>query len=87
MRSTDGTNTAAFLHSTVQKEAVFPVNENVPEPEGSGLTGGDNLLRKEQELLAKARETAQRITERVRKTLTDTEGHESLPTEEKPPLS
>lgn len=64
-----------------------PVGENGPEPERSGPTGEADLLRKEQELLAKVRETAQRIAERVRKALGDTDSHDSLPTEEKPPLA
>jgi hypothetical protein len=41
---------------------------------------------REQELLARVRELAQDIVERVNKALGDTSAHASLPTEEKPSL-
>lgn len=66
---------------------VPPVNENTPELPCFELSHQSELLRKERELLAKARETAQRIVRRVRKTLEDTGSHQSLPTEENPPLA
>ena len=59
------------------------------KPMGQGSSDqleGDALLRKEQEVLGRARVIAQRITARVEKTLKDTESHSSLPTEENPPL-
>ena len=64
-----------------------PPDENGTEPACSDHTGADDLSFKEQELLAKARDVAQRITARVRKVLEDTDTHQSLPTEEKPPLA
>jgi hypothetical protein len=47
----------------------------------------DDLVSAKQELLARAREVAQQITERVAKALAETDGHPALPTEENPPLS
>jgi hypothetical protein len=66
---------------------MLPADENGPEHAYSDHIGGDDLSFKEQELLAKARDVAQRITARVRKVLEDTDTHQSLPTEEKPPLA
>lgn len=57
-----------------------------PEQGRSDRIGGDDLFAKEQELLAKVREVAQQIVERVNKALADTDTHASLPTEEKPAL-
>ncbi len=64
-----------------------PADENGPKSASSDGTGGDALSAREQELLAKARDVAQRITARVRKVLEDTDAHQSLPTDEKPPLA
>lgn len=64
-----------------------PADENGPMRACSDHTGGDDLSFKEQELLAKARDVARRITARVRKVLEDTDAHQSLPTEEKHPLA
>jgi hypothetical protein len=64
-----------------------PADENGQTPESSDHTGGDDLSFKEQELLAKARDVARRITARVHKALEDTDARRSLPAEEKPPLA
>lgn len=56
-----------------------PADENGREPACSDHTGGDDLSFKEQELLAKARDVARRITARVRKALEDTDVHQPLP--------
>jgi hypothetical protein len=64
-----------------------PADENGQSPECSDHTGGGDLFFKERELLEKTRDVAQRITERVRKTLEDTADHRSLNTEEKPPFA
>jgi hypothetical protein len=64
-----------------------PANENAPEQGRSDPPDELDLLGKEHEVLGKARETAQRIAERVRQVLGDTEPGQSLPTEEKPPLA
>ena len=61
-----------------------PADENGQSPGCANPTGGNDLFSKEQELLAKTRDVARRITERVRKALEDTDDHRSLPTEEKP---
>jgi hypothetical protein len=63
------------------------VNDNTPEKLGPDVSNHSDLLGKEGELLARVRETAQRIVKRVRKTLEDTGSHQSLPTEESPPLT
>jgi hypothetical protein len=50
----------------------------------------DSIIRAEEELLARAREVAQEITQRVQKALGGTEPHAPLPTEptkENPPLA
>jgi hypothetical protein len=64
-----------------------PTDENGSKQACSDHIGGDDLSFKEQELLAKVRDVARRITARVRKVLEDTDTHQSLPTEEKPPLA
>ena len=64
-----------------------PADENGPMQARSDHTAGDDLSLREQELLAKARDVARRITARVRKVLEDTDAHQSLPTEEKLPLA
>jgi hypothetical protein len=64
-----------------------PADENGSRSACSDGNGGDELSVKEQELLAKVRDVARRITARVRKVLEDTDTHRSLPTEEKPPLA
>ena len=48
---------------------------------------GDALVQKELEILARVREVAQRITERVAKVLGDTQTHAALPTQEHPALA
>ena len=48
---------------------MSPVDENAPEQDRPAVTGEPDLLSAEQELLAKARETSQRITKRVRRAL------------------
>ncbi len=48
---------------------MSPLDENAPEQERPAVTGESDLLSAEQELLAKARETSQRITKRVRRAL------------------
>ena len=65
---------------------MAPADENGQTPECPGHVGRDDLSFKEQELLAKARDVAQRITARVCKALEDNDAHRALPIEEKPPL-
>jgi hypothetical protein len=65
------------------------MNENASK-QGLPEPGSDHeFLRREQELLAKARETAQRITRRVQQVLEDKNIGQasSLPSEENQPLS
>jgi hypothetical protein len=62
-----------------------PADENGQRLECSDSPLEGDLSFQEQELLAKTREIAQRITERVRMVLEDTDTHRALPTEEKPP--
>lgn len=64
-----------------------PADENRPIQAYSDHTGEDDLSFKEQELLAKARDVARRITARVRKVLEDADAQQSLSTEERPPLA
>jgi hypothetical protein len=65
----------------------MPPEDVKPTEQGSsGQMEGETLLRKEQEVLGRARVIARRITARVKQTLKDTESHASLPTEENPPL-
>jgi hypothetical protein len=55
-----------------------------------GQRAWDDVLRAEEELLARAREVAQEITQRVKKVLDETEPHVTLPTEptkENPPVT
>lgn len=52
----------------------------------SDRTGGDDLFIMEQELLARVRDVAQQITERVQKALGDTDTHAAFPTKETRPL-
>jgi hypothetical protein len=59
-------------------------DENAPEQSSDPLDP-DELLRREQELLAKARETTQRITKRVRRALEDRDQRGKRSTEEEPP--
>ena len=65
---------------------MLPNDANSPEQGPSGVPDGENLRAAEQELLARVRELAQQIVDRVNKALSDTETHSSLPTEEKQPL-
>lgn len=64
----------------------MPSPDNTPTDEPSGQEDrGDELL-KEAEVLAKVRDVARKIVEKVNKALGDTSTHSSLPTEEKKPL-
>ena len=52
----------------------------------SDRPNAEDLIRAEQELLARVREVAQQISERVAKALAETDDHPALPTEENPSL-
>jgi hypothetical protein len=65
---------------------MLPNDVNSPEQDLSGAPDMDNLRTAEQELLARVRDLAQQIVERVNKALSETGTHSSLPTEEKPSL-
>jgi hypothetical protein len=64
-----------------------PNNMSQPKQGQIEPLDGDALARKERELLARVREVAQRITERVAKVLDDTGTHAALPTQEHPALA
>ena len=66
---------------------MSPEDAKPLEQGSSDQAEGDVLFRKEQEVLARAREIARRIAARVKKVLKDTDSHDALPTEETPPLT
>ena len=64
-----------------------PNTMNQPKQGQIELLDGNAPGQKERELLARVREVAQRITERVSKVLGDTDTHAALPTQEHPALA
>ncbi len=63
-----------------------PTDASAPGQGRSDQPGEEDYFAKEKALLAKAQCIAQQIVNRVNKALGDTESHQALPTEEKPPL-
>ncbi len=62
-------------------------NENPLDQSACGHTAGGDPYTVGEAMLSRAKDVAQRITERVRRLADDTgQNHASLPTEEQPPL-
>jgi hypothetical protein len=66
------------------KDFMSPSDANLPGQGHSDRTGGDDLFLQEQELLAKVRDTARKIVDRVNRALGGTDTHAPLPADEKP---
>jgi hypothetical protein len=63
---------------------MSPSNAKPPGQEHSDRTGGDDLFLKEQELLAKVRDTARKIVDKVNQALGSADAHASHPADETP---
>jgi hypothetical protein len=62
-------------------------NANEPGQANPDQSGEEAAARKEDKLLARVKDVAQRINDRVRQVLSDTELHKPLGTEENPPVA
>ena len=63
---------------------MHPADENTPEPARPDLDDADGLILRERELLARVREVARQITQRVAQVLADTASSKPPPAEENP---